>query len=180
MHYNKHITAGLLLVSAAAVAGNKHHVIINGGMVHLRGVITAPGCAVSIASQNQTVDMGTVRSNQFTGPGSYAPPVPFIVSLVGCSRAVYQHVGTSFWGVTDGKDPLVLQSGNGLDAVPGVGLAIFDSHGELMVPNSAPRGFTQLNDGSVNLHFTARYRATAYQVTGGSADTWSWFTLTYQ
>lgn len=180
MRHSTIITAALLLFSTVALAGNRHHVIINGGQVKLRGAITAPACSVNTRSGNQIVEMGEVRSNQFKGLGSYSPPVAFSIDLTGCSRATYHTVGVSFWGVTDGKDPLVLKAGTGTHEGPGIGLALFDADDDLLVPNAPPSHLTLIRDRETTLRFSARYRATSRQVTGGEADAWAWFALTYQ
>lgn len=159
--------------------GNHHLVVIDGGMVRLRGAITAPACTVAAGSGNQIVEMGQLRSNQFAGLGSYASPVPFELSLTQCSTAVYEQVAITFLGVSDGKDPLVLRAGQGANAATGVGLAIFDSTGDIIPPNAQPRSLGYLSNGDTPLHFTARYRATSRQVTGGNADASAWFALSY-
>ena len=148
--------------------------------MHLRGVLTAAACSVSIESQNQTVNMGMIRSNQFTGLGSYGPPVAFDIHLTECSVAVSTTVGITFVGVADGKDPQVLKTEIGENSASGVGLALFDRQGEIIQPNTAPRSFEYIHEGDNSLRFIARYRATSREVVGGSADVSTWFTLTYQ
>ncbi|MDL4454785.1 fimbrial protein [Klebsiella michiganensis] len=179
---SRQILAGMiaLLLVGKATGGNRHHVVIDGGMVHLRGGLTASACTVSADSVNQTVDMGPFRSNQFNGVGSLAPPVAFSLRLNDCSKAVSDTVGVAFQGVTDGKDPQVLRAGEGQNAATGIGLALFDNQGELLVPNTAARSWTPLAQGDMTLRFLARYRATSHQVTAGNADAWTWFSLTYQ
>jgi fimbrial protein len=162
------------------MAGNQHHVIIDGGMVHLRGVLTAGACSVSIESANQTVNMGMIRSNQFAGLGSYGPPVAFSFRLTECSVAVSNTVGITFFGVTDGKDPQVLKTDEGENAANGVGLALFDRQGEIILPNTEPHSWEYIHEGDNTLNFIARYRATSRQVIGGNATVSTWFMLTYQ
>ncbi|CAI1724937.1 TPA: fimbrial protein [Serratia fonticola] len=179
---NKEILAGIitLLWATSVNAGNRHHVIIDGGIVHMRGAVTASACAVSSDSISQTVDMGQFRSNQFHGSGSYAPPVEFNIFLSGCSTAVSKEVGIAFRGITDGKDLQVLKAGEGENAATGLGLAILDSQGEIIAPNTASHTLVPLINGDMSLRFIARYRATSHQVTGGDADAWTWFALSYQ
>ncbi|EFN4431320.1 TPA: fimbrial protein [Escherichia coli] len=181
--YKKKLCAGvvlLLMMSADASAGNRHHVVIDGGITHFRGVLTAEACTVSTDSRSQTVDMGPLRSNQFNGVGSLTSPVSFSIRLTECSTAVSDQVGVAFYGVTDGKDPQVLKAGEGSSAATGVGLALFDEQGQIIVPNTQPRIWNRLHDGDNSLRFHARYRATSRQVTGGNADAFTWFALTYQ
>ncbi|WP_409231233.1 fimbrial protein [Serratia bockelmannii] len=181
--YKKQLCAGvalLLMVSTGALAGNRHHVVIDGGIAHFRGVLTAEACTVSTDSRSQTVNMGQLRSNQFSGVGSLTSPVGFSIRLTECSTAVSDQVGVTFFGVTDGKDPQVLKAGEGVNAATGVGLALFDEQGQIIVPNMQPRVWSRLHEGDNSLRFHARYRATSRQVTGGNADAFTWFALTYQ
>ena len=180
MRYLTMISSAGLLFASMAAAGNRHHVIIDGGQVKLRGAITAPGCSVSTASRNQIVDMGIVRSNQFSGVGSYSPPVAFTLHLTGCTQAIYHTVGISFWGVTDGKDPQVLKTGDGPGISAGVGLALFNAQDELLIPNTLPAHRQLIQVAETRLRFLARYRATSRQVTGGDASSMALFMLTYQ
>ncbi|MGX9867194.1 fimbrial protein [Enterobacter mori] len=181
--YKKRLCAGaalLLMVSGGALAGNRHHVVTDGGIAHFRGVLTAEACTVSTDSRSQTVNMGQLRSNQFSGVGSLTSPVAFSIRLTECSTAVSNQVGIAFSGVTDGKDPLVLKAGKGLNAATGVGLALFDELGQIIAPNTQPRVWSHLHEGDNSLRFHARYRATSRLVTGGNADAFTWFTLIYQ
>lgn len=181
--YKKQLCAGvvlLLLISTGVLAGNRHHVVIDGGMTHFRGVLTAEACTVATDSRSQTVNMGQLRSNQFSGVGSLTSPVGFSIRLTECSTAVSDQVGIMFIGVTDGKDPQVLKAGEGVNAATGVGLALFDERGQIIVPNMQPRVWSRLHEGDNSLRFHARYRATSRQVTGGNADAFTWFALTYQ
>lgn len=182
MYKNRLFTLLLLLIMASkmAQAGDHHHVVIDGGIVHLRGSLMAEACTVSTESRNQTVDMGQLRSNLFTGVGSLTSPVGFSIRLTECSIAVSDQAGVTFLGVTDVKDPQVFKAGQGENAATGVGLALFNQNGELLVPNVEPRIWRQLHEGENTLRFLARYRATSQQVTGGNADVFTWFALTYQ
>ncbi len=181
--YKKHLYASavlLLMVSTQALAGNRHHVVIDGGITHFRGALTAEACTVAIDSLNQTINMGQLRSNQFSGVGSLTSPVGFSIRLTECSTAVSEQVGVTFFGVTDDKDPQVLKAGDGVNAATGVGLALFDEQGKIIVPNTQPSSWRWLHEGDNRLRFHARYRATSRQVIGGNADAFTWFALTYQ
>lgn len=181
--YKKQLCASvalLLMASGEALAGNRHHVVIDGGITHFRGVLTAEACTVSTDSRSLTVNMGQLRSNQFSGVGSLTSPVGFSIYLTECSTAVSDQVGVTFSGVTDGKDPLALKAGEGINAATGVGLALFDEHGQIIAPNTQPLAWNRLHEGDNSLRFHARYRATSLQVTGGNADAFTWFTLIYQ
>ncbi|WP_234262404.1 fimbrial protein [Klebsiella aerogenes] len=168
-----------LLSGGNVLAGNKHHVVVPGGIIHLRGEVAAGACIVSPESQDKVVVMGAVRSNQFSGVGSWADPVPFALQLIDCNTALSHQVGMVFSGVTDGKDPLVFSVGRGPGVAEGIGLGLFDADGELIVPNTQPRSFTLLNQGTVVVPLTAKYRATSQTVTPGEASTVVYFSLYY-
>lgn len=168
-----------LLCSGWALAKGNTAVTIAGGIVHLRGLVTESACAVSPESADKQVVMGQVTSSRFTDLGSWADPVPFTLQLTDCDTSVSQQLGVVFSGVTDGKDPHVFSVGNGSAAAQGVGLGIFDGHGELMIPNTNPRNLIPLENGVVTLPFTAKYRATSHQVTPGDASAQVWFFLYY-
>ena len=85
----------------------------------------------------------------------------------------------AFNGVTDEKDPTVLAVTSGAASAAHVGIGIFDSSGNVIVPNTAPQLFTTLKDDTNVLNFVAKYRATAENVSPGEADAQTWFTLTY-
>ncbi|OQR46656.1 fimbrial protein [Klebsiella aerogenes] len=156
-----------------------HTVTLPGGMVHMTGSVNGGACTVSTDSEDKKVFMGQVRSNRFDDVGSWADPVSFTLDLVNCDTAISQHVGMLFTGVTDGKDPLVFQAGEGNGAAKGVGIGLFDSSGNLIVPNSKNNNLTQLNNGTVSVPLTAKYRSTDRIVSGGDASAVIYFSLFY-
>jgi len=167
------------LACASSFASNQLPVIMDGGRVQMRGAIAAAACSVS-ANQSFFVKMGTFRSNQFDGLGSYAPSVPFEIALDECNTEISERITVNFLGIPDGKDPLVLQAGGAVNSASGVGVAIFDSDGNIIRPNGLPHEVVYRKGEERSLHFFARYRATSYQVTGGNADAFAWLTLSYQ
>lgn len=153
--------------------------VFDGGIVHMRGSIAAEACSVSTGDRDFIVDMGEFRSNQFEGVGSYASPVAFDITLAECDSSVSKRVAINFLGISDDKDPLVLRAGYGINPASGVGLAIFDSEGNIVPPNVMHLIGDYSSRGERSLHFIARYRATSHQITGGNADAFAWLTLSY-
>ncbi|HHR0843934.1 TPA: fimbrial protein [Klebsiella aerogenes] len=176
------VKTGLLmfLLSPLALAGNHWNVTVAGGNMRFQGVIIAESCRVEAGDQQMTVNMGQISSNRFHSAGEDANPVPFDIHLQDCSTAVSQHVGVSFRGVADGKNPDVLSVGEGPGIATGVGIALFDKEDQLIPLNSPPDAWRRLYTGPTTLHFVAKYRATGNQVTGGAANAQVWFSLTYQ
>ncbi|HFR8640723.1 TPA: fimbrial protein [Escherichia coli] len=181
--YKKKLCAAVTLwlsVFVDASAGNLHHVVIDGGITHFRGILTAEACTISTDSRSQTVNLGQFRSNQFNGVGSLTSPVGFSIRLTECSTAVSDQVKVAFYGVTDGKDPQVFKAGEGVNAASGIGLALFNELGQIIEPNTHSGFLSRLHEGDNTLRFHARYRATSREVTGGNANAFTWFALTYQ
>ncbi|WP_253296548.1 fimbrial protein [Serratia ureilytica] len=169
-----------ICICSNVFAGNHRPAVIDGGIMHMRGAITAPACIASTRSNAQIIDLGEFRSNQFNGVGTFASPVPFYIHLARCNAAVRERVAITFLGVSDSKDPLILRTGQGNNVATGIGLAIFNNAGDIVQPNMKPDSGVYLNSSEMALRFVARYRATSLQVTGGNADAWTWFSLSYQ
>jgi len=173
----------LLLLIAGGPVLAKRVVVIDGGKVHMRGSLVNGACAVAAESQEMTVQMGQHRSSLFPAVGSYAPvSVPFAIRLIDCLAEVSGQVGIAFQGVTPAEDPQVFiaaTSANGNDASSGVGLALFDSQQQLIIPNTAPDYFAAINSREMNFHFTARYRSVSETVKPGKLHSDVWFTLVY-
>jgi len=173
----------LLLLIAGGPVLAKRVVVIDGGKVHMRGSLVNGSCAVAAESQEMTVQMGQHRSSLFPAVGSYAPvSVPFAIHLTDCLAEVSGQVGIAFQGVTPAEDPQVFiaaTSANGNDASSGVGLALFDSQQQLIIPNTAPDYFAAINSREMIFHFTARYRSVSETVKPGKLHSDVWFTLVY-
>ena len=176
------VKTGLLmfLLPPLVLAGNNWNVTVAGGNMRFQGVIIAESCRVEINDQQMTINMGQISSNRFHSEGEDASPVPLDIHLPDCSIAVSQHVGVSFRGVADGKNPDVVSVGEGPGIATGVGIALFDNEDQLIPLNSPPGTWRRLYTGPTTLHFVAKYRATGNQVTGGAANAQLWFSLTYQ
>lgn len=170
----------MLLLPPLALAGNQWHVTLPGGSMRFQGIVIAESCRVEAGDRQMTVRMGQISSNRFHAAGEDANPVPFDIQLQECSTAVSQHVGVTFHGVADGKNPEVLSVGEGPGIATGIGVALFDKNDQLISPNSPPASWTRIYTGLNTLHFVAKYRATGNQVTGGIANAQAWFSLTYQ
>lgn len=169
-----------LLLPTLALAGNRWNVTLPGGNMRFQGVIIAEACRVETDDSLMTVKMGQVSSQRFHAAGEESNPVAFDIHLTDCDTAISQHVGVSFHGVADGKDPNVLSVGEGAGTATGIGIALFDNQGSRIPLNEPPVHWLALTDGANTLHFVAKYRATGHQVTGGAANAQAWFSLTYQ
>ena len=103
----------LLLLPPLALAGNHWNVTLPGGSMRFQGLIMASSCRVEAGDRQMTVNLGQISSNRFHAVGEDSNPIPFAIHLQDCSTAVSQHVGVTFHGVADGKNPDVLSVGEG-------------------------------------------------------------------
>ncbi|MFK3660745.1 fimbrial protein [Scandinavium sp. NPDC088450] len=168
----------LLTFSTPGLASRE--VWIAGGRVAFHGGVVNAACTVDTASAHQTVQMGQVRKEAFHSIGDWQVPTDFQIQLDDCSTNVSKNVSVMFTGLTDGKDPQVFQVSGTPNAAQGIGIGIFDSTGNLVVPNSTPLRSTVLLNGETVLHFSAKYRSTDRDVKPGIAQSEVWFNLLYQ
>ncbi|STV03301.1 type 1 pilus biosynthesis fimbrial protein [Klebsiella pneumoniae] len=155
------------------------NVTLPGGSMRFQGLIMASSCRVEAGDRQMTVNLGQISSNRFHAVGEDSNPIPFAIHLQDCSTAVSQHVGVTFHGVADGKNPDVLSVGEGRGSP-------VDRYYAIRQPG--PAAPAQSSSGSLDItlprtddaKFVAKYRATGRQVTGGAANAQAWFSLTYQ
>lgn len=173
----------LLLLAVGSPALAKQVVVIDGGKVHMQGTLVNVACTVAPGSQDMTVQMGQYRSALFKGVGSYAAvSIPFAIRLTDCLAEVSEQVGIAFQGATPSEDPQVFLAStsiNGSDASAGIGLALFDSEQQLIIPNTGPGYFTPIKTQEMTFQFTARYRLVSPNMKPGNIHSDVWFTLVY-
>lgn len=170
----------LLLGSASASA---HRVVVDGGALHLRGELVNGACVVSPESQNLRVEMGQYRTNLFGEVGSYSSvTVPFSLTLQECRSDVSQQVGITFQGLTPAEDPQVFVASaqaSGKPGTSGLGLALFDSRQQQILPNTAPARYLPIDRREMTFYFSARYRVISLPLIPGALRSDVWFTLAY-
>lgn len=80
----------------------------------------------------------------------------------------------------DANDPQIFKAGFGADSAKGVGNGIFDSKGDLLIPNSVPSSQYPILNGKSVLYFTAKYRAVSEEIVAGNASAAVNFAVIYQ
>lgn len=166
------------LLSFFAYASSSNN--LTGGDVHFYGAVVNAPCSIEAQSLHQIVMMDPVLAASFPSPGSWAAPKTFWIKLVNCSNKLFQFATVAFTGTTDANDPQVFKAGFGPDAAKGMGIGIFDSKGNLIIPNSAPLSQYPLLDGESVLYFTAKYRSVSERVVAGDASAAVNFSVIYQ
>jgi fimbrial protein len=172
------VIAILSCITVTADASKEQNISV--GTMHFYGSVVNTACAIDAESLHQNVILGEVRSASFTGPGAWANNKSFWIKLENCEPSTSQFASVAFTGQADARDPQVFHAGFGADAVKGVGIGIFDSKGNLVVPNSAPVSPTAISEGQTVLLFTARYRSVAVSVAPGEASAAVNFSVIYQ
>ncbi|MDX5627702.1 MULTISPECIES: fimbrial protein [unclassified Brenneria] len=155
------------------------HAELGSTNMRLTATLVSNSCAVSVASQEQTVNMGTLAAKQFSAGKAGADPVRFAVNLERCGSAV-SSVSATFSGTADANDSTLLAL-NSESTAAHVGIAILDKDRNRIPLGGASEQYP-LTAGVSNaqLVFYGQYVATQDSVTAGSANGDATFTLTYQ
>ena len=169
------ITSLFSFCTCASSANN-----LTGGDMHFYGAVVNAACSIEAQSIHQSVMMDQVLTNNFSSRGSWAAPKTFWIKLDNCSNALFQFASVAFTGSVDANDPQVFKAGFGADSAKGVGIGIFDSKGDLIIPNSVPRSQSPILDGKSVLYFTAKYRSVSEEVVAGDASAAVNFAVIYQ
>ena len=146
--------------------------------------ILAPTCQITTATQNQTVSLGEVRMNRFSGVSSTAAEKTFNIG-VACDVSEKQQgnaVSLILEGAADPSNkPGVLQLSSDADKVAvGVGIQILDGKTNTPVKFGEPVAIGNSAAGTIDMPFKARYYQTAKDIIPGQADGMVTLTLSYK
>ena len=175
------LAASMMMFSGVAPA--RGPVVIPGGNIHFEGELVQIACAISVQSNSQTVAMGQYHTTLFSNVGDTTPLVPFTLTVNDCDRSVATQASVAFAGRVDNVDPtlLALTAGESGTSAKGVAIEILDSNSQTLKPDGATFSAAQnLASGSNTLQFAARYKATAAEVTPGSANADTMFIMKYE
>lgn len=147
--------------------------------VNFTGNIVDTSCSLSTGSKDQTVPLGDVAVNAFTGNGSTAAEKAFQISLEGCDVSANPgQVSVSFSGAAvDGKSDTLQTSAM---ATTNVGIQILQSGSPLAVDGSASSVAQDMVDGTNDMAFSARYIALDDAVAAGEANSTASFVINYE
>ena len=159
------------------LAGNKWNLILPGGRLSFAGEAIVAACQVD--GVEKTVAMGQISSNRFRFVGEFSPAVPFEIQLVNCSPRDSHQVSVAFRGISDPRIPSALSVGEGTDAASGVAIALADTAGNPIALNAPLQPVWALQNGTLSLHFVARYVSTSASMMGGRVNATTTFLLTY-
>lgn len=140
--------------------------------------LVANTCSVSLASRDQTVNMGEWADKQFANNPTTAPR-PFLITFENCDAGA-RGVKITFNGSTAPADSSLLAL-SGAGAARNVALAILDKNMRRLVPGRAGEiyGLRPVAQGQ-SIQFYGQYVATALPVAAGAANAQATFAVEYQ
>jgi type 1 fimbria pilin len=147
-------------------------------LVSVTGSIIGNTCTVAGNSENISVDLGVVATNQFRGIGDVGNRLsPFTIYLEDCGPT-FNGVRVSFSAPPDDSNSDVVKSSAG-DA-SGVGIQLLDHQKNPLALNAFSPIYGAGQDSRVEMHFYARLIATQQSVTVGTLSATATYTLEYQ
>lgn len=163
-------TATLLVSNAFATAGT----------VNFRGEILDAACTVDVASQNQTVVLGSYNKSEFQAAGDRTAAKKFDIVLKNCPTTV-----NSAYILFDGKPEVSNSSLLAIDstvvgAATGVAINLMTAN-KVDLPLNGSNGYTYALSSSQDntLNFYAQYKSTVASVTAGPANSVANFSVVY-
>ncbi|HDR2891983.1 TPA: fimbrial protein [Enterobacter asburiae] len=189
----RNLITGVLALSSLLTVGQ---VLAADGVVHFRGEIVDSTCEVTPDTQEQNVDLGKVNKTAFTGVSSEASSKDFTISLQNCPDT-YTKAAIRFDGTEDSNSAGDLAIGNPMEtgtpgdytgdqpsaiAATGVAIRIHNKSDNSIVKLYNDSVWTDIDPAShgADLKFIARYIQTTAQVTAGTGNADSQFTVEYQ
>ncbi|MBJ3816581.1 type 1 fimbrial protein [Shimwellia pseudoproteus] len=165
------------LIIAAWIIGHQAQAELGVINIHITANLVANTCSVSLASQNQTVNMGEWADKQFANNKTTLPK-PFWITFENCDAGA-QGVKIVFNGRTDPADPALLAL-SGPGEAKNVALAILDKNRIPLAPgkSSSVNVLRPVAEGQP-VQFYAQYVATGAPVVAGEANAEATFTVEY-
>ncbi|WP_260864544.1 fimbrial protein [Citrobacter sp. Marseille-Q6884] len=170
----------IAVVITAATVLTASHAFAAAGTVNFTGEILDAACSVDVASQNQTVALGTYNKSEFTNSGDVTAAKKFNIILKDCPDTVTQaHV--MFDGTPEPTNSSLLAIDSTVaGAATGVAINLLTAD---MVPlplhgdNTYRYELSSTADNS--LDFYAQYKSTSGTVTAGPANSVASFSVIY-
>lgn len=162
------------------------------GNIKFTGAIQNAGCDIMAATNNQTVNLGTVSKKEFVNANDVAAATGFNIELEKCpaSVAATNKVALKFDGQPDATNPnlLKLLAPASATAPKGVGIGIYNRLDNTMVPlfsKSLPVTIDYtggVSAGKAKLEFLAKYVATTSvaNITEGQVEVPATFSIMYE
>ncbi|KAA5971611.1 fimbrial protein [Pantoea sp. M_9] len=147
------------------------------GTINFTGKITDDTCDIDAGSATQNINMGTIGSDAFQGPGTIAGATGFKIVMTNCP-ASHSAVSVKFDGAPDNGNPDILALSSSPTNASGVGIQLRDYDRTPISLNTDSKP-VPVTGGTATMNFSAAYIATAATVTAGDADSTVNFTVNY-
>lgn len=148
------------------------------GTINFKGSITDVACEITTASASQDVTLGNVSAKSFSAAGDTAAATKFTIKVSGCPDSI-SGAAVRFDGEVDAVNNQILALSPG-ESATNVGIAIYESDSSTLIPMQTDSATKSLESGDNDLNFIAKYYATSANVTAGSANASTTFTITYK
>ncbi|KVD47577.1 fimbrial protein [Burkholderia sp. ABCPW 11] len=192
----KKIVLLMSVAGLASVAMNAAHA--SDGTINFTGAVVASTCKINGGTNDLTVPLPKVSTNQLSAAGATAGSTPFTLSLSGCTTdkkdaantvipAPVKKVSVAFEPGANVNLATGRLKPTGADAAGNVEIGILnDKYQPIKIGAESSTQGVQIVDidtaeggtGTATLQFAAQYVATG-EVTGGSANSFVTYSLTY-
>lgn len=186
MAMNRKVVSGLIFASAISSGAATAAPSADSSTINFTGKVVDVPCTIATASQDQTIDLGSVASSQLTEAGSASTPVPVKITLENCNVGTSSTASFTFTGQSTDTNSQALDntSASGSDAT-NVGVEMKDTKGTNVVfDGSTPAGETDISSiesgGSIDVDFTADMISINGNATAGDVTAQTTFTVAYQ
>ena len=169
----------IAVVVAAISAVSASNALATAGTVNFTGEILDAACTVDVASQNQTVALGSYNKSEFTAMGTVTAAKKFSIVLKNCPQAVpVAHV--RFDGQPEPTDSTLLAIDTTAGSATGVAINLMSAD-KVQLPMHGENSYRYtLSDTADNtLDFYAQYKSTSATVTAGPANSVASFSVVY-
>jgi len=148
------------------------------GTINFSGTILAAACNVVVASENQTILMGSASNSALsTAIGATALPTNFNISIADCPDDP-TNISIRFAGSADAGNPTLLALNSG-SVASGFGIALFESDGSTRINLGADSVSQAVPAAGATLNFVARLMATSVSIVAGAYSATADFTVIY-
>lgn len=196
----RNMIAGALALSSVFIAGG---VLAADGTVHFRGEVIDSSCEVTPETKDQVVDLGKVNRTAFTNVNDVAAPTAFSIDLTNCPET-FKSAAVRFDGLEDSHGNNNLAIGTPVDnsgdaasgispvnnngdfsgtgtatAAKGVAIRLYNRADNSQVKLYENSASTPISNKTASMKFMARYIATEADITVGTANADSQFTVEY-
>ncbi|MGR2705478.1 fimbrial protein [Pseudomonas sp. IB20] len=167
----------IILMSLAAAMACSSAAQAADGTINFTGNVVTAACTVSAAVATQTVNMGTIVASAFAAVGAQVAPTRFTISLSACPETLTT-ASIKFDGVANTVNSSLLALSSGQTAA-GLGIGIYESDGVTLIPLQTAAASISLSTRAGSASYIAKYVSTAAEVTAGSANAVTNFTIAY-